>query len=51
MATTLKSTAELVLMSHQIGIPDDLRGYSARFEMALPTDEERSAIIQRVASE
>lgn len=42
---------QIVLLSHQVQLPAELRGFSASFEMALPTDEERSAIIQRVASE
>jgi SpoVK/Ycf46/Vps4 family AAA+-type ATPase len=42
---------QLVLVSHQIGIPDDLRGYSARFEMALPTEKEREAIVRRAATQ
>ncbi|HLU06568.1 MAG TPA: AAA family ATPase [Woeseiaceae bacterium] len=42
---------QLVLVSHQIEIPDDLRGYSARFEMALPTEKEREEIVRRAASQ
>lgn len=41
----------ILLLSHRVQVPDELKGFSARFEMALPTDEERAAIIQRVASE
>jgi len=41
----------IVLLSHRMQLPDELRGFGARFEMALPTDEERVAIVQRVASE
>ena len=42
---------QVVLVSHQIEVPDDLRGYSARFEMALPTEKEREAIVRRAASQ
>src|SRR5690606_19712912 len=42
---------QMVLVSHQVKIPDDLRGYSARFEMALPTEKERETIVRRVASQ
>jgi SpoVK/Ycf46/Vps4 family AAA+-type ATPase len=42
---------QLVLVSHQVVIPDDLRGYSARFEMALPTEKEREAMVRRTASQ
>jgi SpoVK/Ycf46/Vps4 family AAA+-type ATPase len=42
---------QLVLVSHQIEIPDDLRGYSAHFEMALPTEKEREAIVRRAAQQ
>jgi len=41
----------LILISHNISLPRELESYSARFDMALPTDEEREAIIKRVASE
>src|SRR5690606_16621660 len=36
---------------HQIERSDDLRGYSARFEMALPTEKEREAIVRRAAQQ
>jgi SpoVK/Ycf46/Vps4 family AAA+-type ATPase len=42
---------QLVLVSHQIDLPNDLRGYSARFEMALPTEKEREGIVRRAASQ
>lgn len=41
----------LVLVSHRIDIPPELRPYAARFEMALPSDAERAAIVKRVAAE
>ena len=41
---------QLVLVSHSVVLPDDLRAYSARFEMALPTEKEREIIVRRAAS-
>jgi SpoVK/Ycf46/Vps4 family AAA+-type ATPase len=41
----------LILISHNIDLPRELESFSARFEMALPTDEERKVIVKRVASE
>ena len=34
-----------------VSLPDELEGFSARFDMALPTEDEREAIIKRVAAE
>lgn len=42
---------QIVLISHHVELPAELRGFSARFEMALPNDDEREAIVRRVASE
>jgi SpoVK/Ycf46/Vps4 family AAA+-type ATPase len=42
---------QLVLISHEVSLPDDIRGYSARFDVALPSETEREAIIKRIASE
>jgi SpoVK/Ycf46/Vps4 family AAA+-type ATPase len=42
---------QLILMSHTIELPGELDAFSARFEMALPTDDERRDIIRRVADE
>lgn len=44
-------TRYLILVSHSVTLPIELEGFSARFEMALPTDGEREAIIKRVAAE
>lgn len=41
----------LVLVSHRIELPAELRPYSATFEMALPASAEREAIVKRVAAE
>ena len=42
---------QIVLISHEIKLPTELDSFTARFDMALPTKEERSAIIKRVATE
>lgn len=42
---------QLVFLSHTVRLPDELEAFSARFEMALPTDDERRSILQAVATE
>lgn len=42
---------QIILVSHRIKLPTELDSFTARFDMALPTKEERSAIIKRVAIE
>lgn len=42
---------QIILVSHQIELPSELEPYSARFDMALPTDQERAAIVRRVTDE
>ena len=42
---------QLVFISHAIKLPDELESYCARFDMALPSIEERKRIIKQVASE
>ena len=42
---------QLVFVSQQVALPEDLRGYSARFDMALPSETQREAIVKRVASQ
>ncbi len=44
-------TRYLIMVSHRVTLPVELEGFSARFEMALPTDGEREEIIKRVAAE
>jgi AAA+ superfamily predicted ATPase len=46
-----KVPRQVVLISHEVLLPDDIRGYSARFDVALPTEKERQAIVKRVAAE
>ena len=40
---------QLILISHQIELPRELEGFSARVDMALPGKAERQAIIESVA--
>ncbi|MDH3351327.1 MAG: AAA family ATPase [Gammaproteobacteria bacterium] len=42
---------QLVLISHTVKLPVELDSFSARFDMALPTERERRQIIQGVADE
>jgi len=42
---------QIVLISHTVKLPSELDSFSARFDMALPTEAERGKIIQRVADE
>ncbi len=42
---------QLVLISHKVELPKELESFTARFDMALPTQQERESIIKRVASE
>jgi SpoVK/Ycf46/Vps4 family AAA+-type ATPase len=44
-------TRHLILVSHSVKLPAELESFSARFDMALPTDQEREEIIKRVAAE
>ena len=42
---------QLILISHEIELPQELEVFSARVEMALPGDTERRSIIESVARE
>jgi AAA+ superfamily predicted ATPase len=42
---------QLVLISHEVALPNELEGFTARFDMALPTEKQRESIVKRVASE
>jgi SpoVK/Ycf46/Vps4 family AAA+-type ATPase len=42
---------QLVLISHKVTVPHELEGFCARFEMALPTRDEREKIVMRVIEE
>jgi len=41
---------QLILISHKIAVPGELEPFAARFELALPSEAEREAIIKRVAA-
>jgi hypothetical protein len=42
---------QIVLISHTVKLPSELDSFSARFDIALPTEKERRKILQRVADE
>jgi len=42
---------QIVLISHTVKLPGELESFSAHFDIALPTADERRQIIQRVADE
>ncbi|MEN7342525.1 MAG: AAA family ATPase [Pseudomonadota bacterium] len=42
---------KLVLISAGIKLPDDLRHYSATYQLAFPTEEKRTEIVQQIARE
>ena len=46
-----KVPRQLVFISHKLRLPRELESFSARFDLALPTEAERKKIIKRVASE
>ena len=46
-----KCARTLVLISHEMKLPQELEHLSARFKMSLPTKQERHAIVMRMARE
>ena len=42
---------QIVLISHTVRIPQELESYCARFDMALPSERDRAAIVKKVANE
>jgi len=42
---------QLILLSHKVELPQELESFTARFDMGLPTEEQREKIIKRIASE
>jgi AAA+ superfamily predicted ATPase len=42
---------QLVLLSHEVQLPEELAGFAARFDVALPGDAEREEIVRRIARE
>jgi SpoVK/Ycf46/Vps4 family AAA+-type ATPase len=45
------SRSVVLLVSHRVTLPSELAGFSARFEMRLPDDDERRRIIMRIVAE
>jgi hypothetical protein len=41
----------VVLISHEVTIPQELEGFCARFDMALPSEEDRGRIVKQAARE
>ncbi len=42
---------QIVLVSHELKVPNELEAFSARLDMALPSETERQSIVERVAKE
>lgn len=42
---------QLVLVSHTLELPGELESYAARFDLTLPSEDEREQIVKRVAAE
>lgn len=42
---------QIVLISHTIKLPSELEPFSARFDIGLPSEKQREAIIQKIADE
>jgi len=46
-----ESQRQLVLISHEIKVPSELDTYCARFDMELPSEEERARIVKRAVNQ
>ena len=46
-----KTPRHLILVSHEIDLPTELEAFTAKFDMALPSENERKAIVKRVAAQ
>lgn len=42
---------QLILISHNVELPHELESFTARFDMALPTEDERERIVKRLMNE
>jgi len=42
---------QIVLVSHKVTVPTELDGFCARFDIALPNDQERTRIVQETVDE
>jgi len=47
----IETNSTLLLVSHELDLPEELRQYSATFQMALPDDNERKQIISAVVKD
>ncbi len=46
-----ETARQLILISHSVSIPRELEPFTARFDMALPSETERKSIVKRIADE
>jgi len=46
-----KTQRHIILVSHKVSVPTELDSFTARFDMALPSDTERKKIVKNVAAE
>ena len=46
-----KVNKQIVLLSHKVEIPRELESFCARFDMALPSEQERTNVIKKMARE
>lgn len=42
---------QIVLISHKVTVPNELENFCARFDMALPTEQERTQIVTKIIAE
>ena len=42
---------QIILISHKVTVPEELEGFCARFDMALPSERERRQIVQKAIDE
>lgn len=42
---------QIVLVSHEVQLPRELESFSAKFDLSLPTEQERKKIVKRVANQ
>jgi SpoVK/Ycf46/Vps4 family AAA+-type ATPase len=42
---------QLVFLSHKVSLPNELEAFSARFEMDLPSEDERARIVKRAVND
>ena len=42
---------QIILISHKVTVPKELDGFCARFDIALPNEQERARIVQKVIDE